>query len=71
MKIIIQDPSMAKLEDITALGCEDFWNAIRDENLYDNFTRAVEEFFPDGISLNKLNDLIRFDKEFLDDVRKF
>ena len=70
MKIVIEDPSIAKLETIT-WGCADFWQTIRDEHLEDKLNRAIEEFYPDGISLGKLNDLIRYDDSFLEDVRAF
>ena len=60
MTVILNNPTIERLEDLT-WGCEEFWNTVREENLEDKFVRAVEEFYPDGIPLGRLNNLIRYD----------
>ena len=70
MTLTIDNPSIEKLKNLT-WGCEEFWNTVLEENLEDKFYRAIDEFYPDGISLGRLNDLIRYDETFLEDVRNF
>ena len=46
-------------------GATDTWEKIENENRLDDLERELEDLYPDGLSETGLNDLLRYDPEWV------
>ena len=60
---IIREISISNFE--AWCGAEDMINVIIEHDKVEDFDYAIEELYPDGITEVELNDILRFDTEFV------
>lgn len=63
MKTFNENTSLAGFE--TWSGATDTKNTIIEHGKIDEFDNLIEELYPDGLSETTLNDLLRFDSDFI------
>lgn len=45
--------------------CDEFWNVISEQDLYDALDNFLDEIYPDGENLIRVNDLFRFEGDYV------
>ena len=46
-------------------GAIETFNTIKNNNMLDDFDFLMEDFYPEGITQTQLNDILRFDSEWI------
>ena len=59
MKIYLE-PTITRLSEMT-WDCQEFWDIVFAQHLEDLLENYIDEMYPDGISLGRLNDELRYE----------